>query len=51
VYRYFAPEVLKRRNTVRGAGRYGAAADMWSIGTVFTLYVLCIMRTVTYVCL
>lgn len=35
---YFAPEVLKRRNTVFGAGRYGSAADMWSIGV--TLYIL-----------
>ena len=26
---YFAPEVLKRRNTVQGTGRYGMAADMW----------------------
>lgn len=35
---YFAPEVLKRRNTVQGTGRYGMAADMWSIGVI--LYVL-----------
>jgi serine/threonine protein kinase len=35
---YFAPEVLKRRNTVLGAGRYGKAADMWSLGII--LYVL-----------
>ena len=35
---YFAPEVLKRRNTVFGAGRYGSAADMWSVGV--TLYIL-----------
>ena len=35
---YFAPEVLRRRNTVFGAGRYGSAADMWSVGV--TLYIL-----------
>lgn len=35
---YFAPEVLKRRTTVHGRGRYGKAADMWSVGVV--LYVL-----------
>lgn len=29
---YFAPEVLKRRNTVLGVGRYGKEADMWSVG-------------------
>jgi serine/threonine protein kinase len=29
---YFAPEVLRRRNSVTGAGRYGKAADMWSLG-------------------
>eukprot|EP00752_Nemacystus_decipiens_P011211 g9962.t1 len=28
---YFAPEVLKRRNTVLGVGRYGKEADMWSV--------------------
>jgi serine/threonine protein kinase len=31
---YFAPEVLKRRNTVRGAGRYGKEADLWSLGVI-----------------
>ena len=35
---YFAPEVLRRRNTVQGTGRYGMAADMWSIGVI--LYIL-----------
>jgi serine/threonine protein kinase len=35
---YFAPEVLQRRHTVRGAGRYGEPADMWSLGVI--LYVL-----------
>lgn len=31
---YFAPEVLKRRNTVLGVGRYGKEADMWSVGEI-----------------
>lgn len=35
---YFAPEVLKRRHTVSGNGRYGKQADMWSLGVV--LYIL-----------
>lgn len=35
---YFAPEVLRRRNTVAGSGRYGKEADMWSLGVI--LYIL-----------
>eukprot|EP01041_Mallomonas_annulata_P004441 gene4441-8852_t len=35
---YFAPEVLKRKGTVMGTGRYGHEADMWSLGVV--LYIL-----------
>eukprot|EP00939_MAST-03C_sp_MAST-3C-sp1_P002678 g2678.t1 len=35
---YFAPEVLSRKSTVFGMGRYGKAVDMWSIGVI--LYVL-----------
>jgi len=35
---YFAPEVLSRKHTVMGQGRYGKAVDMWSIGVI--LYVL-----------
>lgn len=31
---YFAPEVLRRKNTVHGLGRYGMGADMWSLGVV-----------------
>lgn len=29
---YFAPEVLRRRHSTLGTGRYGREADMWSIG-------------------
>lgn len=35
---YFAPEVLRRQNTVLGMGRYGTAADIWSLGVI--LYIL-----------
>ena len=35
---YFAPEILQRRHTVQGRGRYGKQADMWSLGVI--LYVL-----------
>jgi len=35
---YFAPEVLRRRTTVHGLGRYGREADMWSVGVI--LYIL-----------
>jgi serine/threonine protein kinase len=35
---YFAPEVLRRQNTVLGMGRYGTAADLWSLGVI--LYIL-----------
>ena len=35
---YFAPEVLQRRHTVAGSGRYGKPADMWSLGVI--LYIL-----------
>jgi len=31
---YFAPEVLRRRHTVKGDGRYGKEIDCWSIGVV-----------------
>lgn len=31
---YFAPEVLERKHTVAGAGRYGKAVDMWSLGVI-----------------
>ena len=29
---YFAPEVLRQKTNGGGVGRYGTAADMWSIG-------------------
>eukprot|EP00968_Pinguiococcus_pyrenoidosus_P025072 scaffold5443_cov291-Pinguiococcus_pyrenoidosus.AAC.5 len=35
---YFAPEVLKRRMTIAGTGRYGKEADMWSLGVI--MYIL-----------
>jgi serine/threonine protein kinase len=35
---YFAPEVLQRRGTVAGQGRYGKPADIWSLGVI--LYIL-----------
>jgi phosphorylase kinase gamma subunit/serine/threonine-protein kinase Chk2/calcium/calmodulin-dependent protein kinase I len=35
---YFAPEVLKRKGSTLGIGRYGTSADMWSLGVV--LYIL-----------
>lgn len=35
---YFAPEVLCRRHTVAGRGRYDKKADMWSLGVI--LYIL-----------
>lgn len=35
---YFAPEVLQRKNSMHGLGRYGFAADMWSIGVI--LYIM-----------
>jgi serine/threonine protein kinase len=35
---YFAPEVLKRKGSIMGKGRYFASADMWSLGVV--LYIL-----------
>eukprot|EP00581_Thalassiosira_minuscula_P009929 CAMPEP_0183708562 /NCGR_PEP_ID=MMETSP0737-20130205/4837_1 /TAXON_ID=385413 /ORGANISM="Thalassiosira miniscula, Strain CCMP1093" /LENGTH=1283 /DNA_ID=CAMNT_0025936455 /DNA_START=270 /DNA_END=4121 /DNA_ORIENTATION=- len=31
---YFAPEVLRRRHTVKGSGRYGKEIDCWSIGVI-----------------
>ncbi len=35
---YFAPEVLRRRDTTKGAGSYDDRADMWSFGVI--LYIL-----------
>ncbi|GMI03052.1 hypothetical protein TrLO_g8891 [Triparma laevis f. longispina] len=35
---YFAPEVMRRRMTVKGRGRYDVKSDMWSLGVI--MYVL-----------
>jgi serine/threonine protein kinase len=40
---YFAPEVLRRRDTVCGNGRYGKGADMWSLGAL-ALVTRCLAR-------
>ena len=41
---YFAPEVLRRCDTVMGLGRYGKEIDCWSIGVILVrrLMVACI---------
>ncbi len=31
---YIAPEVLQRKDTVKGTGSYGESADMWSVGVI-----------------
>lgn len=31
---YFAPEVLQRKHTVRGEGRYDLKSDLWSVGVI-----------------
>ena len=38
---YIAPEVLKRRDTVMGQGRYGKGADMWSLGVIAYIVLTC----------
>lgn len=31
---YIAPEVLQRKDTIKGTGSYGESADMWSVGVI-----------------
>lgn len=31
---YFAPEVLRRKDTVYDRGSYSSSADLWSLGTI-----------------
>jgi serine/threonine protein kinase len=38
IRRRAAPEVLARKDTIRGEGSYGKEADMWSMGVI--LYIM-----------
>lgn len=38
---YIAPEVLQRRDTVMGRGKYGKGADMWSLGVIAYIVLTC----------